>query len=195
MKMNLPNKITTARLILIPLVVFFYLATFIPNNIGKFIALGLFMLAAYTDHLDGYYARKLNQVTNLGTFLDSTADKLLVFATLILVCVDHTIPPIFAELILIIMMSRDFLISALRQVAASNNVVISADKLGKLKTLLQDIGLSALLLFVALNGVLGNQLILDIVMWIGYCIIGLATLVSLISGVNYLVKNKGVFKV
>ena len=69
MKLNLPNKITISRIVLIPLVIFFYLASFIPYNIGKFVALFVFMLAAYTDHLDGYFARKNNQVTNQPLFL------------------------------------------------------------------------------------------------------------------------------
>ena len=198
MKLNLPNKITVTRILLIPLVVFFYLANFIPYGIGKFVAAFVFMLAAYTDHLDGHFARKYNQVTNLGKFLDSTADKLLVFAALILICVDHTIPVIFAELVLFIMLARDFMISVLRQIAASNNVVISADKWGKLKTVLQDIALSVLLAFSALNvlavSVAIPALLLEILMWVGYVTIGLATIVSILSGVNYCIKNREVFK-
>lgn len=194
MKLNLPNKITIARIVLIPLVLFFYLATFIPNNIGKIIAAVVFMIACYTDHLDGHLARKRNEVTTLGKFLDPIADKLLVFGALILICVDHTIPPIYAELVLFIMMARDFIISALRQVGASNNVIISADKLGKLKTLLQDIGISILLVFVALNGLVNIELLLDILLYSGYAFIGLATIVSIISGINYIVKNKEVFR-
>ena len=194
MKLNLPNKITISRIVLIPFVIFFYLANFIPYNIGKFVAVFIFMLAAYTDHLDGYLARKNNQVTNLGKFLDPIADKLLVFGALILICVDGTVPRIFAELVLFIMMARDFIIGALRQVGASNNVIISADKWGKLKTLLQDIAISVLLVYSALVGIVEIQLVLDIFKWTGYSILGLATLVSIISGINYCVKNKQVLQ-
>lgn len=194
MKLNLPNKITISRIVLIPLVIFFYLASFIPYNIGKFVALFVFMLAAYTDHLDGYLARKNNQVTNLGKFLDPIADKLLVFGALILICVDGTVPKIFAELVLFIMISRDFIVGALRQVGASNNVIISADKWGKLKTVLQDIAISVLLAYSALLGLVEIPLLIEIFKWAGYSILGLATLVSILSGINYCVKNKQVFK-
>lgn len=198
MKLNNPNKITFSRIAFIPLVMFFYLANFIPYGIGKFVALFFFMLAAYTDHLDGYLARKNNEVTNLGKFLDPIADKLLVFAALVLLCIDHTIIPIFAEIVLFIMLARDFIVGALRQVAASNNVIISADKWGKLKTVLQDIALSVLLGYSALVtlslSVSIPTLLLTIFMWTGYVTIGLATLVSIISGINYCVKNKQVFE-
>ena len=194
MKLNRPNKITCSRIAVIPLVIFFYLASFIPYGIGKFVALFLFMLGAYTDHLDGYFARKYNEVTNLGKFLDPIADKLLVFAALVLICVDHTIIPIFAELVLFIMLARDFIVGALRQVAASNNVIISADKWGKLKTVLQDIAISVLLAYSALITlnltVALPALLLTIFMYVGYVLIGLATFVSILSGINYVVKNK-----
>lgn len=193
MKMNLPNRITLARILLIPLVVFFYLADFIPNGIGKFISAGIFMLAAYTDHLDGSIARKTNQVTNLGKFLDPIADKLIVFSALILVCIDGTLPRIYAEIVLIIMMGRDFIVGAIRQVAASNNIVIAADIFGKIKTVIQDIALGVILVysgFIAIN----LTPVLEIFKWASYVLIGLATLASMLSGINYCVKNKGVFK-
>ena len=198
MKLNRPNRITCCRIAFIPLVMFFYLASFIPYGIGKFLALAFFMIAAYTDHLDGYLARKHNEVTNLGKFLDPIADKLLVFAALVLICVDHTIIPIFAEIVLFIMLARDFIVGALRQVAASNNVIISADKWGKLKTVLQDIAISILFAYSALItlglSVSVPTLLIEIFMWVGYVLIGLATLVSILSGINYCVKNKKVFE-
>ena len=198
MKLNRPNKITFSRIAFIPLVMFFYLANFIPYGIGKFLSLFFFMLAAYTDHLDGYLARKHNEVTNLGKFLDPIADKLLVFAALVLLCVDHTIIPIFAEIVLFIMLARDFIVGALRQIAASNNVIISADKWGKLKTFLQDIGISVLLTYSAIVALSVSvevpALLIDMFMWVGYITIGLATVVSIISGINYCVKNRKVFE-
>ena len=198
MKLNKPNKITFSRIAFIPLVMFFYLANFIPYGIGKFLSLFFFMLAAYTDHLDGYLARKHNEVTNLGKFLDPIADKLLVFAALVLLCVDHTIVPIFAEIVLFIMLARDFIVGALRQIAASNNVVISADKWGKLKTFLQDIAISVLFAYSAIVALSASvevsTILIDVFMWIGYITIGLATVVSIISGINYCIKNKKVFE-
>ena len=197
MKLNTPNKITISRIFLILLVVFFYFADFIPFAIGKFVALLVFALAAYTDHLDGYIARKTNQVTTLGKFLDPIADKLLVFSALVLVCVDGTLLPIFAEIVLILMLSRDFIVGALRQVAASENVIISADKMGKLKTVVQDVALTEILLYSALSALSGvvsiSSNLLFALMLAGHILIGLATIISVISGINYLVKNKEVF--
>lgn len=200
MKLNLPNKITLSRIMLIPLVIFFYLANFIPHGIGKFLSAFFFMLAAYTDHLDGHLARKNNQVTNLGKFLDPIADKLLVFAALVLICADGVVTKqyAFAQLVLFIMIARDFIISALRQVAASSNIIISADKWGKFKTVLQDIAISVLLVFAALEALALSvaipSLLITILKWTGHVTLLLATLVSIISGVNYCIKNKEVFK-
>lgn len=196
MKLNLPNKITISRIVLIPLVIFFYLADFIPSGIGKFIAAGIFMLAAYTDHLDGHLARKNNQVTNLGKFLDPIADKLLVYAALTMVCIDGIITHqyAFASIVLFIMIARDFVVDALRQIGASNNVIISADMFGKVKTVLQDIALSILLVYSGLVTMSVNNIIVDILKWAGHITIGLAAVVSILSGINYCVKNKQVFK-
>ena len=196
MKLNLPNKITICRIALIPLVLFFYLVDFIPNGIGKFIAAFIFMLAAYTDHLDGHLARKNNQVTNLGKFLDPIADKLLVYAALIVVCVDGTITHqfSFAQLVIFVMIARDFIVDALRQIGASNNIIICADMFGKIKTVLQDIALSILLVYAGLVALQLNTVIVDIFKWAGHITILAAAIISFMSGVNYCVKNKNVFK-
>lgn len=194
MKLNVPNKITISRIILIPLIVFFYLADFIPYGIGKFVSAFIFMIAAYTDFLDGYLARKNNQVTNFGKFLDPIADKLIVFSALVLVCVDGTLPHIFSELVLIIMLARDFIVGAIRTVAASSNIVIAADIFGKIKTVLQDIALSILLVYSGLI-VLGiTGIVLEIFKWAGFVMIFLSAVASVLSGINYCVKNKGVLK-
>ena len=88
--MNIPNKLSMLRIILIPFMLFFYLADFVPY--GKIIAIAIFIVAAFTDMLDGHIARKYNLVTNLGKLLDPIADKLLVMSALLLVVVDYTIP-------------------------------------------------------------------------------------------------------
>lgn len=194
MKLNLPNKITISRIVLIPLIVFFYLANFIPYGIGKFASAFTFMLAAYTDFLDGYLARKNNQVTNFGKFLDPIADKLIVFSALVLVCVDGTLPHIFAEIVLIVMLARDFIVGAIRTVAASSNIVIAADIFGKIKTILQDIALSILLVYSGLIAIGITGLLLEIFKWAGFIMIDLSALASVLSGINYCVKNKGVLK-
>ena len=97
--MNLPNKLSLLRIILIPFMLFFYLATFVPY--GKIIALAIFIIAALTDMLDGKIARKYNLVTNLGKLLDPIADKLLVMSALLLVVVDYTIPHPYGVIIAI----------------------------------------------------------------------------------------------
>ena len=116
--MNLPNKISTARICLIPFVVFFYLATFIPYS--KIIAALIFAIASLTDMIDGKIARSRNLITTLGKFLDSIADKLLVVAGLVLICFDIILQP-YGVIIAIIIISRELIISALRQIAAANN--------------------------------------------------------------------------
>ena len=139
--MNLPNKITVVRIVLIPFIVFFYLSTsFIAC--GKLIAAGLFAVACLTDFLDGYLARKLNLVTTLGKFLDSIADKMLVLGAFALVVADNTILAPYGVIAFVIVIFRELIISALRQMAASKNVVIAADMWGKVKANFQFFAIS-----------------------------------------------------
>lgn len=189
--MNLPNKLSLSRLIITPIMMFFYLANFIPY--GKFVALGLFILGAITDFLDGHIARKYNLVTDMGKFLDPIADKLLVTSALILVAVDGTILAPYGAIVLAIFVGRDLTVDMLRQVAGSKGVVIAADKLGKYKTFSQDIALPLLMLYSALNLLSIDATILNIVMWISYGFLILATILTIISLINYLVKNRAVF--
>ena len=140
--MNTPNKITLARLILIPFIVFFYLATFIP--FGRLVSAVLFVVACLTDFLDGYLARKNNQVTTLGKFFDSIADKVLVMTGLILIVsvpvgvMNSIVYPTWLGVVcVVIMLAREFIISALRQVSASKGIILAADKGGKVKATAQ----------------------------------------------------------
>lgn len=191
--MNIPNKLSMLRIILIPFMLFFYLADFVPY--GKIIAIAIFIVAAFTDMLDGHIARKYNLVTNLGKLLDPIADKLLVMSALLLVVVDYTIPRPYGVIVAIIIIGRELLISAFRQIAASKNFVMAADKLGKIKTITQDIALPLLFLISFLtNNVSINSNVLFVIQIIGYILIGLATLLTIISGANYLIKNKEVLK-
>ena len=103
--MNLPNKITLIRIILIPFMVFFYLADFIPNFWGKIVALVIFIIAALTDMLDGQIARKKGLVTNFGKFFDSIADKLLTMSALLLVVCDSTVPAPYGVVVAIIIIA------------------------------------------------------------------------------------------
>ena len=129
--MNLPNRLTVMRIIAIPFFIFFLMAPFVP--FGKWIAFALFIVASLTDFLDGYIARKNNLITDFGKFADPLADKLLVCSALICLLALGKI----SYIIVLIIISRDFIISGFRLVAASKGVVIAADWSGKVKTALQ----------------------------------------------------------
>lgn len=126
MKMNLPNKLTMLRVILIPFFVFFLLSPAIPY--GNYIAVGIFIVASLTDLADGKIARKYNLVTNFGKFMDPLADKLLVCSAMI--CLIETGQ--LAAWIVIVIISREFIISGFRLVASDNGVVIAASYWGKI---------------------------------------------------------------
>lgn len=194
--MNLPNKITTIRIVLIPFMVFFYLANFIPQGWGKIIALVIFIVAALTDLLDGYYARKYNLTTDLGKFLDPIADKILMTAALLLVVCDGTVPAPYGVIAAIIIFSREFIVSAFRMIASGKKVVIAADLWGKVKTFVTDFSLPALLLlsFFYANGALNGTLFLTIFEIINYVLLGATVALTIISGLNYLIKNWKVVK-
>ena len=196
--MNLPNKLTLARVILIP----FMIAAFYMNFTGHyFVALAIFSVAAATDFLDGYIARKYNLITDFGKFLDPIADKVLVLAAFIVMLADPKPTNAFSylgDICLIlggvgvtIIIAREMTVSTLRMVAAKNGVVLAADKSGKLKTFFTDI--TALILLACgdlftLNAALGR--VVDIV---GLVCFGISVVLTVYSGINYLVKNREVF--
>ena len=190
--MNLPNKLTVLRVIMIPMVMVCYMVDAIP--FGKIIALALFVIAAATDFLDGYIARKYNLVTDLGKFLDPIADKLLVITTLIMIVVDGTIPAPWGLIVLAIIISRELIIDAFRLIASTKGIVMAADIFGKAKTMVQCWTMPLCILLSFLNGVTKVQgtLGLDIFAIVCYVLIGLSTVLTVISGVNYIVKNKQV---
>lgn len=191
--MNLPNKISCVRIALLPVFIFFYMATFIPCN--YLIAGIVFAVAAFTDLLDGKIARKYNLVTDLGKFLDPIADKLIVMAALILVSADGTIPKPYGIIVAIIIIGRELIISAFRQIAAAKGIVMAADMWGKYKTTFQTIALPLLMLqaqVVASNWLTGNGLLTFQI--VNYVLIGIATVLTIISGCNYIIKNKAVLK-
>ena len=130
--MNLPNKLTIMRVILIPFFVFFLLSPYFPAY-GNYIAVAIFIVASLTDMLDGKIARKYNLVTNFGKFMDPLADKLLVCSAMIcLIELDR-----LAAWIVIVIIAREFIISGFRLVASDNGVVIAASYWGKFKTTFQ----------------------------------------------------------
>lgn len=207
--MNLPNRITIARICLIPLFVFFYMADFIPGGYGKLVATVIFAVASFTDFLDGHIARKRGLVTNLGKFLDPIADKVLVMAGLILLCgypitpnggtvVAPAITPVYIGMIfVIIVLARELIVSAFRQIAATKNVVLAADMYGKVKTVFQMITLIFyFVLSFLIQGfyadVAGTAFtVLNI---IGYALIAVTTIMTIVSGFNYIWKNRQVLK-
>ena len=188
--MNLPNKLTILRICMIPLFVAVYFLEVIPYNFV--ISAAIFALAAFTDFLDGYIARKNNLVTNLGKFLDPIADKVLVSTALIIMLVpvgSITVMPWYASLAVSIILGRELIVSGFRIVAASRNLVLAADKSGKIKTFVQDIAIIVLLV-----GVQINPAIYSVTNIIGLSLLGVATLLTIYSGIGYVVKNKAVLK-
>ena len=189
--MNLPNKLTIFRMILIPFVMFFYLASFIPG--GKIVAIVLFVIAAFTDFLDGKIARSQNLVTDFGKFLDPIADKLLTSSVLFMIVVDGTIPHPWGVICLMLIICRELIIDAFRLIASTKGIVLAADILGKAKTMVQCwtmplcILLSYLQYDLAISGT--GLLVMQIICW---SLIGLSTVLTVLSGINYFVKNKGV---
>lgn len=209
--MNTPNKITLARILLIPFVIFFYVAGFIPY--GRFIAAAIFVIACLTDFVDGKIARKYNQVTTLGKFFDSIADKVLIMTGMILVVTiplrgvgAAAQPVIFTSICMIIMLAREFIISALRQLAASKGIVLAADKGGKIKAAFQDVTICLYMFYAAFIAdtnllVAGNldpkdptniaNAVVNIILLI---LLSISTILTITSGVSYILKNKKVFK-
>ncbi len=185
--MNLPNKLTVFRVILIvPFVLLmlgssaqwdWFMAVFGGIvDYADYIALGIFIIASLTDLLDGKIARRYNLVTNFGKFMDPLADKLLVCSALICLIELDRIP----AWIVIIIISREFIISGFRLVAADNRVVIAANYWGKFKTTFQIIMVCLMIVNIeSLN------MLTQIIMWI-------AVILTIVSLIDYIVKNKGV---
>ena len=171
--MNLPNKLTTFRVILIPFFVFFLLAPYF-EGYGNYIALVIFIVASLTDFLDGKIARKYNLVTNFGKFMDPLADKLLVCSALICLIALDRIP----AWIVIVIISREFIISGFRLIAADNGVVIAASYWGKFKTV------SQMFMIIVLIADLGG--VFDV---IGTVLIWLSLVLTVVSLVDYVAKN------
>ena len=174
--MNLPNKLTILRIIMVPFFVFFML-TDVGGPANKWIALALFCVASLTDLLDGKIARKYNLVTNFGKFMDPLADKLLVCSAMICMIELGKLP----AWIVIVIIAREFIISGFRLVASDNGIVIAASYWGKFKTVFQMAMI--IVLIMDLGGVF--DLVGTILIWI-------ALALTIISLVDYIVKNKQV---
>ncbi|KAB8138800.1 CDP-diacylglycerol--glycerol-3-phosphate 3-phosphatidyltransferase [Gracilibacillus oryzae] len=184
--MNIPNKITISRIMLIPI---FIIVLSFPFDWGTisigatdlplahFIAVIIFAIASATDWLDGYYARKYNLVTNLGKFLDPMADKLLVSAAFILL-IELGLAPAW---VVIVIISREFAVTGLRLVAAGEGIVLAAGQMGKLKTVIQILAIIILLLH--------NFPFNSIGIPAGDILLYAALVITVISGIEYFIKN------
>ena len=190
--MNLPNKLTLSRIIMIPFIMLFYLVPMFPYC--KVVALALFLLASFTDMLDGKIARKYNLITNFGKFLDPIADKLLTSTVLFMIVADGTVNMYFGVITLTIVIGREFMVATLRQLAATKGVVIAADKLGKYKTVSQMVALTGFLLYSLLMTEIGVCTFNTVLMWVCNVFLGVSVLLTIISGINYMTKNKEAFK-
>ena len=184
--MNLPNKLTTFRVVLIPFFVFFAM-TNIAGAASKWVALGVFIVASLTDFADGYIARKYHLVTNFGKFMDPLADKLLVSAAMICFVELQRMP----AWIVLIIIAREFFISGFRLIAAEQGIVIAAGWWGKFKTAFQ----MFMVIFMIVELALADQSVqvaaltiaADVLMYISLAL-------TLISMVDYVAKNKAVLK-
>lgn len=192
MNKNIPNILSAIRIILVPFFVFFYMAEFIPH--GKLIALVLFIIASLTDLFDGKIARKYNIVSDLGKLLDPIADKVLVLAALLMVTFYGVIPAPYGVIALLIIIARDYVVDALRQISASKGVVIAADIFGKMKTMLTMISLVVLILFAYFDASFSfGELFMQILQNAGLALFLVSVGLTLLSGINYVVKNKQLF--
>ena len=190
--MNLPNKLSIIRICLVPFVMFFYLAPFIPY--GKIIAIVLFIVAAVTDLFDGKIARKNGLVTDLGKLLDPIADKMLITCSLFLIVFDLTIAHPWGIIALTILFTRDCIVNGVRQIAATKGVAVAAEKSGKIKAILAYIYIPFFMfiaqLKISLAGLAAYDTVMTVFYVIGYIMLAAATIVTAWSAIDYPLKNK-----
>ncbi len=187
MKVNLATSITIVRLILIPFIIVILLTDIFSTNVSVagqyievkyFIAAGVFALGSFTDFLDGFIARRFNQITDLGKFLDPIADKLLVNSTVIILIYTGHISPIVG----IIFIGRDTIVDVIRMIVSAKGKVLAASKFGKLKTVFQMLGITMVLLYNVPFEMYNIP--------VSSILIYLAVFFSVFSGVDYYLLNK-----
>ncbi|MDQ0148966.1 CDP-diacylglycerol--glycerol-3-phosphate 3-phosphatidyltransferase [Eubacterium multiforme] len=191
--MNLANKLTILRMLLVPIFLIFIVVKGIPY--GTFVATFIFVIASITDKLDGYIARSRNQITNFGKFMDPLADKLLV-TTALIALVEFGVVPSFAAIIII---AREFAVSGLRTLAAADGKVIAASWWGKIKTVIQIIAIILLLIKVNIaqseilnNFVMNSKFLINFFKYVPTIALYAAVIITIISGYDYFIKNKKV---
>ena len=192
--MNLPNRLTIIRIIMIPVIVLIYLfpyaqfginvqsvdVGFVSISLVNIIVLGLFILTSFTDFLDGYIARSQNMITTFGKFADPIADKLLVNTMFILFAAQGVIPVVAV----LIMIARDTIVDGCRMIASSNGTVVAAGYLGKVKTVSQMLAI----ILILLHNLPFELFNLDIASFL----LVLATIFAIISGIQYYIMNKDI---
>lgn len=195
MKMNLPNKLTIFRILMIPVFIVLFFVEFEGHTLAAAL---VYVVACFTDFFDGYIARKQNLVTNFGKFVDPIADKMIIACSLIAICVTEPIVApahvykILVAVFTMLILSRELMISVFRTVAADKGVVLAADMIGKFKTLVQIMALFALL--PVADFVVWNELAGIVFYYGGFILLSIATLLTVISGVHYIVKNRSVLE-
>ena len=177
--MNLPNKLTMARIALTLFMIAFIL---LPGKAFAWLSFVMYGVASLTDAADGHIARSRNLVTNFGKFMDPLADKILNYSVMVLLIPEGLIPPVALVLILF----REFMVSGIRLSAAEQGTVIAANIWGKIKTTFQDVSLVAILLLRAV-GVTFLPTLSNVLLWI-------CAALTVVSGVIYMVQNFGVLK-
>lgn len=188
--MNLANKLTISRIVMIPLLVTIYLMEFLAYN--QFLAGFIFTIAILTDFIDGRVARNRNQVTNLGKVLDPVADKIIVFAALFLFILDGTLNIYLGLSIIFVLITRDYLVTGLRQISASEGEVIAAGNLGKAKTMIQSISIIIFFIYSGLNAIdASGQLPVAI---FAYLTLSIAVLLTIWSGYVYMYNGRKLLK-
>lgn len=213
-QMNLPNKLTLLRIILVPVIVVIYMIginyeNFYAKPVFEFwpnfswlnlVVLVIFSFAAFTDYLDGAIARKQGIVTNFGKFADPLADKLLVYSIFVMMLHQNylnkltdskQVADIFEWWMLVVVLAREFIVTGVRYMAATNNKVIAASKLGKAKTVAQYIAVVIVLLFGAVTK--DNGTIHPVLIYICKTALFVMLALTILSGIDYVVKNKEVF--
>lgn len=192
---NLPNNITIVRILLIPFILFFYLANFFDNGVGKLVALILFIIAAYSDMLDGYIARKYNLVSDLGKFLDPIADKIMASTGLLLIVVDGIIPNPYGVILYVVMLLRDYIVTGLRQMGQMKGCIIAADFWAKIKSIFLDIAIVVgMFLAYFKSGINVSSDFIFTFEIICYVLSAISGVLIIISGFNYVIRNRHVFK-
>ncbi len=189
--MNLPNKLTCLRMILMPvMVILFFCECYIS-------ATAVFLIASFTDMLDGKIARKRGLVTTFGKFVDPLADKLICLAAFVLIAVNifscgTKLYGIFATVTAVTVISREIIITCFRALAAEKGAVIAADKVGKIKTVFQDTAI--VLLFLDASPKFSGTFAGELIHWTGAVMLATALVLTVVSGVNYFVQNKEITK-